>query len=471
MKQHSTKALLKSGGAGAVALAIAVVLGASVHSQAVPTAEYIMVASPDVAADFASRHSLAIEERVEGQRDVALLTGIVEETEAAEIEADAATDSHIASFERNRGLKVTEVADAKLGGSSAAILETLPDKTPVPYYGATAWKGYVEQPAAKIIKVKDAQGQYGTGGNVVVAVIDTGIDAKHPLLKGLVRDGYDFVRQVPGGVGDTSDLSGSSAAILETGTGDLQSKLLNGSVAAILEGSVAAILEGSSAAILEGSSAAILENGGGLGKGFGHGTMVAGLIHLVAPTAELMPVTAFDANGDSDIFNIVRSIYYAADHGARVINMSFSMPQDSRAIARALRYAADKGVITVAAAGNASSGVNVFPASYSQTTGVASTSDLDSRSKFSNYGSSIVTLAAPGEKLITTYPGAHYAAAWGTSFSSGFVSGTAAMLLQWVPSMKQGDFENALATGAKKIGQDVGQGRLDIYTTLQKKVK
>ena len=54
----------------------------------------------------------------------------------------------------------------------------------------------------------------------------------HPLLKGLIRDGYDFVRQAPGGVGDTSDLSGSSAAILETGTGDLQSKLLNGSVAA-----------------------------------------------------------------------------------------------------------------------------------------------------------------------------------------------------------------------------------------------
>ena len=129
------------------------------------------------------------------------------------------------------------------------------------------------------------------------------------------------------------------------------------------------------------------------------------------------------------------------------------------------------GVITIAAAGNASSGVNVFPASYSQTTGVASTSDLDARSKFSNYGSSIVTLAAPGEKLITTYPGSHYAAVWGTSFSSGFVSGTAAMLLQWVPSMKQGDFENALATGAKKLNQDVGQGRLDVYTTLQKKVK
>ena len=301
-------------------------------------------------------------------------------------------------------------------------------------------------------------------------MIDTGIDANHPLLKGLIRDGYDFVRQAPGGVGDTSDLSGSSAAILETGTGDLQSKLLNGSVAAILEGSVAAILEGSSAAILEGSSAAILETGG-LGKGFGHGTMVAGLIHLVAPTAELMPVTAFDANGDSDLFNIVRSIYYAVDHGARVINMSFSMPQDSRAVARALKYAADRGVITIAAAGNASSGVNVFPASYSQTTGVASTSDLDARSKFSNYGSSIVTLAAPGEKLITTYPGSHYAAVWGTSFSSGFVSGTAAMLLQWVPSMKQGDFENALATGAKRLNQDVGQGRLDVYTTLQKKVK
>ena len=58
---------------------------------------------------------------------------------------------------------------------------------------------------------------------------------------------------------------------------------------------------------------------------FGHGTMVAGLVHVVAPTASIMPLKAFSADGSSNLFDIERAIYYAVDHGAKVINMRFSM--------------------------------------------------------------------------------------------------------------------------------------------------
>ena len=63
---------------------------------------------------------------------------------------------------------------------------------------------------------------------------------------------------------------------------------------------------------------------------FGHGTMVAGLIHLVAPTARIMPLKAFRADGTSTLADILRAIYFAADNGARVINMSFSLREALR---------------------------------------------------------------------------------------------------------------------------------------------
>jgi subtilisin family serine protease len=348
------------------------------------------------------------------------------------------------------------VTEPDLSGSVTGILEKLPEQTPTPYYGATAWKGYVRQPAASIIRTSDAQGQYGSGAGVV-AIIDTGVDAHHPVFGGHVLPGYDFTRDRAGDASDLSDLDGSVTAILEAApdSSALGFDILNGSVTAILEGSVTAILETNSA----------------LPQAFGHGTMVAGLVHLVAPTANILPLKAFRADGSSTLFEIVRAIYYATDNGARVINMSFSLAKDSRALARAIKYATDHGVLVVAAAGNARSNVNVFPAAYSNATGVASTTNLDVRSAFTNYGSSIASLAAPGEQLVTTFPAGRYAVASGTSFSSGLVSGLASLLVQNAPAIKQGDFENSLGKGSKKINQDVGQGRLDLYKTLQEYLK
>ena len=85
--------------------------------------------------------------------------------------------------------------------------------------------------------------------------------------------------------------------------------------------------------------------------------------------------------------------------------------------------------ICVASAGNDGQAIQVWPASYGSVMGVASTSNQMIRSLFSNYGNSLVALAAPGEGVITLYPKEHYAQVWGTSFSAPWVSGAAALLL------------------------------------------
>jgi thermitase len=92
----------------------------------------------------------------------------------------------------------------------------------------------------------------------------------------------------------------------------------------------------------------------------------------------------------------------------------------------------------------------VYPAAYGNVISVGSVNQQLVQSSFSNFGSDLVTLAAPGEAVITTYPGSNYAAAWGTSFSSAVVAGTAADMLSSVdphvaPELRVGDIKRALS--------------------------
>lgn len=334
------------------------------------------------------------------------------------------------------------------------------DSHAIQLYGPTAWVGYVQQPAIYATSANYLVQGNTTGTGIVVAVIDTGVDPQNPILAPALVPGYDFTRHVAGYPSDLADINQSTAALLEQST------------ASMLESYEVVQLNQSTAAILEQSTAAMLE-GNPLPSHFGHGTMVAGLIHLVAPTAKIMPLKAFNADGTADLSNIVAAVYYAADNGAKVINMSFELSKISDGLLRAINYASRKGVICIASAGNDGQETLVYPAAYGNVIAVASVDQQNQMSSFSNYGSDVVSVAAPGEALVTTYPGNHYAAAWGTSFSSALVAGTAADLLSGInsslaPLMRTGDLRRAISH-ANACGSDgsLGAGCLNVDSAMQ----
>jgi len=109
---------------------------------------------------------------------------------------------------------------------------------------------------------------------------------------------------------------------------------------------------------------------------------------------------------------------------------------------------------------------SVYPAGFtSAVMGIASTSDLDTQSSFTNYGNAIVFVAAPGEAIITTYPFASYAAGWGTSFSAPFVSGGASLLVNKQPNIIHSAAATAIAH-ADVVGPNLGNGRLNLVLAL-----
>jgi subtilisin family serine protease len=219
----------------------------------------------------------------------------------------------------------------------------------------------------------------------------------------------------------------------------------------------------STAAILDQNTANSLDPAT-LPPAFGHGTMVAGIVHLTAPTARIMPLKAFRGDGTANLSDILRAIYYATDNGARVINMSFSLLSYSLELDNAIRYAEHAGVTCVASNGNLGIALITQPAALNRVIAVGSTSNTDERSFFTSFGPP-TWITAPGEGVITTYTGNNYAAAWGTSFSTPFVSGAAALALQIDSKANYSETSNWL-TRAKELTPDLGHGRLDLYQAL-----
>src|SRR6266576_474557 len=324
----------------------------------------------------------------------------------------------------------------------------LSDTTPVNYYVSTVWDGYVNQPAASIVGVSAAQTTFNVTGRGIVADIDTGVDPNHPALQPVLLTGYDFTRNQPGGWVMT-DFTGTPPS---GNTGNIAQ--VNQSTAAVLDQSTAAVLDCNQQTPCQYAA-------------FGHGTMVMGVIHLVAPQAQLLPLKAFSSDGTGDLSNILHAVYYGVQNGANVINMSFDMTSNSLEFSKAMDYANQNGVICAASAGNDGMEEIVYPAAYqNDVIGVASTSNTDTRSSFSNYGGAIVWVAAPGEAIISTYPFGTYDAGWGTSFSAPFVSGAAALLRNRQSNINEARAAAAVAH-AVPIGPDMGHGRLDLVRALQ----
>jgi subtilisin family serine protease len=322
------------------------------------------------------------------------------------------------------------------------------------YYNSLAASAYVNQPATDVINMDRAH-TLATGQGIV-ATIDTGADFSHSVLRGSLVPGWDFVHNSPGGQ-EQADVNQETTPILDQET----TPILDQETTPILDGGTAIILQQETTPILDQETTPILD--GKKYPAYGHGTMVAGLIHLVAPNAKIMPMRAFGADGSATISQIVQAIAYAVDRGADVINMSFSVKQQSDALAAAIVAAARRGVICVASAGNDDqANPQVWPAAYNNVIGVAATDNSMIRASFSNYGNTLVTLAAPGAGVITTYPQGHYAQAWGTSFSAPLVSGAASLLLDRNSTTNE-TMAVADLSNATPIRQELGAGELDLY--------
>src|SRR6266404_2485169 len=328
----------------------------------------------------------------------------------------------------------------------ASIPSGLYDTAPVNYYGTVAWHGYVAQPAAQITRLQDAQNGFRIGGSGIVAVIDTGVDVNHPVLSAVLIPGYDFTRNQPG-ASEWLDVSGLQNGSTYTGT--QQPGYVQQSTAAVLDQSTAAVLDDKNY------------------TAFGHGTMTSGLVHLVAPKAKILPLKAFSSDGTGYLSNIAAALYYAVQHKANIVNMSFDLTSSSPALSQAASYANKAGVVLVAAAGNENTSARVYPAALnSYVVGVASTTNWDTRSSFSNYGSADVWIAAPGENIVSTFPGGTYASASGTSFSSPIAAGTVSLILSAKPqTVNQSQAASALSHG-RTLTPDLNHGRLDVYQAV-----
>ena len=124
----------------------------------------------------------------------------------------------------------------------------------------------LDQPAAQILRLFDAQADFRVTGTATVAVIDTGVDPNHPVLQPVLINGYDFTRNTSG-ADETGDLDHSTSAVLDNG----------GGTPLPVSPALAAVLPPLGAALLGDPRYA----------GFGHGTMTAGIVHMVAPTAQI----------------------------------------------------------------------------------------------------------------------------------------------------------------------------------------
>ncbi|KEO84671.1 S8 family serine peptidase [Tumebacillus flagellatus] len=170
----------------------------------------------------------------------------------------------------------------------------------------------------------------------------------------------------------------------------------------------------------------------------GHGTHCAGIAAALTNNstntagvdwnAKIMPVKVLNSAGSGYDSDITSGIRWAADHGANVISMSLGGGTFSQAQQDAINYAYGKGVIIVAAAGNSNSTTKSYPAAYANVVAVASTTETDARSSFSNYGS-WVHVAAPGSNILSLKLGGGTTTMSGTSMATPVVAGL--MSLTW----------------------------------------
>jgi subtilisin family serine protease len=267
--------------------------------------------------------------------------------------------------------------------------------------------------------------------NIVLAVLDSGIALNHPEFAGRIVTGYDFVHQRTNTIDDQGH--GTAVASVAAATG-------------------------------------------------GNGILMAG----VDWKCTILPVIVIDATGAGNYSNIISGLTYAADHGARVINLSAAGTAASNALRDAVNYAANKGAILVASMGNDNTESPYYPAAYANVIAVGATNSKDQRAApfscdpkgGSNY-SSRLDFVAPGDLMVgLSYSDPTAITAWcGTSLSAPVVSGTVSLILSVNPALNYDQVFAVLKAGARdQVGSSdedtqgwdkyCGWGRIDAYRSL-----
>lgn len=213
---------------------------------------------------------------------------------------------------------------------------------------------------------------------------------------------------------------------------------------------------------------------------YGHGTHVAGIaaaaanngigIAGIAWNAHIMPIKVLDQYGNGWYSDIAAGISYAADNGACIINLSLGGTADSQTLRAAVDYARQRGALVIAATGNTHSAV-LYPAAYEPVLAVAATDSNDRVADFSNHGAQ-VDVAAPGVDIYSTWPWVSgYFTKSGTSMAAPYVSGAAALIWSYAPSLSADAVAGYLTRTAVDIGEPgwdeySGWGRLDVYRAM-----
>lgn len=285
------------------------------------------------------------------------------------------------------------------------------------------------QQDATAVKTEGDPAQYGlaklrlpqahalsVGADVTIAVIDSGIDTNHPELAGRIAGSFDAL-----GSNEGPHLHGTSVA----------------------------------------------------------STIVAhGRLMGAAPSARLLAIRAFgaldnaakDSGADSNSFVVIKSLDYAVANRAQIINMSFAGPKD-RAIGRSLAAAASKGIVLVAAAGNAGSrSAPLFPAADRNVIAVSATDKDDRLFSASNRGR-YIAISAPGVDILSAAPEGKYQILSGTSLSAAYVSGVAALMISRSPDIASSDVRATLLSTARDLGppgrdDQFGAGQVDAFSAV-----
>ncbi len=269
----------------------------------------------------------------------------------------------------------------------------------------------------ELLKNTDPALRAELGNNIIIALLDTGVDDTHPDLTEKTLQGYNFVDD--NAITTDKNSHGTACAGIIIGAGKNPDSTTG-----------------------------------------------------IAPAAYILPVKVMDDNGKGNSFAVIEGIVYAVDRGAKVINLSIGTLRDSKILREAIDYAISKGAVVIAAAGNDGEEKTLLPAGYKNVICVGAVDGAKLHAPFSNYGDKI-DVVAPGVAVYTTAPDGGYKSFTGTSAAAPFVSGAVAALLSQSHNLSPAEAMEKVLNLADNLGPAnydylFGNGIVNIKRLIEK---